>query len=201
MFTQGQLKRLSADQIAYYASFLNFESSDVNYLYNLQAPGQNYDDHCAISAEIGRQRRVAAIEALDPTPEIKKYLFDNVSRRGMQPPVLEDFTSFFQRALDAKNNAHGRPLPAYKPEPVNGKIKMVPAKAVRYLYSQESYADHNEIAIPFEGEGDLKAFERNVHQLVRRANTHTGWAGSGSTYEVTVKDKFVVLFCRASIAD
>lgn len=197
------IPRLNAEQIAHYATILNFKHSDVNYFYNLQAPGQNYDDHCAISREIVRRERVAAIEAFDTTPEIKAHML-TITRGGRKPERV-DYTAFLKGALENKCSPFGKTLPAYKPEPGACGIKLRPAEAVRISYSQESYSDDSAVAIPYTvtagKPADKAVFARNVSELVSRANSHNGWAGSGATYGAGVRDGFVVVSCRSSIAD
>lgn len=198
--------RLTADEIAHYAGVLTFGYGTPNYVYNFEAPGLHYDDWQAITAEIGRRERVAAIEVLDTTPEIKAVLLATVSQRGARKVTgTEDYTDFFKRALEAKYNGFGTVLGPYVPEKGACGIKLQPSKAVCISYRQESYSDNSEIAIPYtitEGKpADKAVFARNVSALIRRADTHNGYAGSGATWRASVRDGFIVLYCRSSVAD
>lgn len=193
---------LSPADVSVYASFYAWlQPSHESRLQMITDRVVTYDDLCNIDREIAAQKREKAIAAIDTTPVVKSYLHEIVRERGSVTPEPVDYTEFFKRAIAAKHNAFGKAVPAYAPEPVKGRIKMFPAKALRIRYSQESYSDDSAVLIPFAGEGDLAAFARNVSTLVRRANSHTGFAGSGATFEASVHDGFVIVSCRSSISD
>lgn len=196
---------LSQSDIAAYAGFWSWFRPEHEQKLNLIKQGFGYENLQAIEREIIARKRVETIEAFDTTPEIKTYMLDRVRERGSHEPKAVDYTAFLKGALENKRSPFGQTLPAYNPEPGASGIKLQPTKAVRVSYSQEAYSDDSAVAIPYTVDAgkpaDLKVFQRNVSELVRRANSHNGMAGSGATYGAAVLDGFVVISCRSSIAD
>jgi hypothetical protein len=199
-------RTLSASDVAAYAGFWSwFQPSHEARLAAITSRAMTYDDQCAIDSEIYARKRVAAIEAFDTTPEIKAHMLANARVRGSQNPERVDYTAFLAGALAKSRSPFGKALEPYKPEPGASGIKLKPAEGVRLSYTQESYSDNSSVAVPFEvipgKPADFEAFTRNVSALVRRADSHNGMAGSGCNYSVSLYGGFVVIHCRASIAD
>lgn len=167
----------------------------------------SYNDLQAIDKEVYALKRIETIKAADIDLSVALYMLADVRARGSQKPEPLDYTASLTRAAERKSNQWGKALPAYKPEPGASGIKMQPARAVRVSYIQESYSDDSVVAIPVRVEpgkpADFAVFMRNVSELVRRSDTHTGMAGSGCNYSTSFSEEFrvVLIHCRSSIAD
>jgi hypothetical protein len=200
---------LSRSDIAAYAGFWAWFDPPHESKLEWIKSGLGYQNLQEIEREASRIRhakRIAAeVETFETIPEIKSYILGKSRERGSCRPEKADYSSFFKSALERKHTAFGKPLAPYNPKAGASGIKLQPAKAVRVHYAQEPYSDDSASAIPYVIEpgkpADLKVFQANVSELVSRANTHTGWAGSGCTYTVSFHDGFVIVHTRASIAD
>lgn len=196
---------LSKSDISAYATFWSWLQPSHESRLKMISDGFGYENLQAIDREVYALKREKAIDAFDTTLPIKLHMFATVRERGSQAPERVDYTTFLKGAIERKTSPFFKPLGDYKPEPGASGVKLLPAQAVRISYRQESYSDDSEVAIPYvitPGKpADLAVFARNVSALVRRANSHNGMAGSGATYEASVKDGFVIVSCRSSISD
>lgn len=156
-----------------------------------------------------------AIDALPTTAPIKRLLRAcyAAEQRGLQEPKIVDQSSLGQLAVRdlteevvvrGKKTRIGKP--AYQPkEGCKAKLKL--KEAVRYIYTQEAYADHTLYAVPVEIESgaNLDVCRENLRAFCWSICTHNGFAGSGCTWEaeLVVDDDgaFVIFNCRASISD
>lgn len=201
-------RTLSASDVAAYAGFWSwFQPSHEARLAAITSRAMTYDDQCAIDSEIYARKRIAAIEAFDTTPGIKAIMVAGARTRGSKAPERVDYTAFLKGALEKSRSPFGKTLEPYKPAKGAAGLKLKPAEAVRVAYTQESYSDNSSVAIPIEMDisksCDFEVFARNVSDLVRRADSHNGMAGSGCNYSasVDVENMAVIVHCRASIAD
>lgn len=125
--------------------------------------------------------------------------------RGARIPELADDRDWFKRALAKTTDQWGKPLPAYVPE-ASGYALQVEA-VVCINTTQEAYADHSVSLIPVvvKEPTDIEAAHRNLARITRSLNTHTGMAGSGTSYglSLVVEDDgaYVLLSARHSISD
>jgi hypothetical protein len=171
----------------------------------------NLPEHWQIDvANVMSARRSAAyknkikseIEAFDTTPGIRAYMLAHYEERPRSPTKHD--LRFFAKAATTTTNQFGKARPAFQVDS-NASCKLKLSEAVLVSYSQEAYADMSRYAVPFTGEiVDKKKSLARLCEFVRYADTHTGWAGSGCNYsveEINEEGKFVIISCRASIAD
>jgi hypothetical protein len=135
---------------------------------------------------------LAAAEAFEAPPAIKRRLVKAVSERGFEAPERSDLTRL-------------RPARPYTPKG-GCAARMKLAEAVRFSYRQESYADHSTYLVPVEGEiTDAQACRSNLAAWCESIRTHNGFAGSGSTWSASLviepDGAYVEIDCRASISD
>ncbi len=138
----------------------------------------------------GIREKYAAVQ----NEHIRAYLlkaFDDNEYRGWREPEVTSLTG-----LRGRDTA-----PKYKPVGDCGaKLKL--SEAVAFAYEQQSYADHSFFVVPFDGEvKDREVALKNLRLLAASWRTHTGWAGSGSDWSVSLVDNVVILECRSSISD
>lgn len=195
---------LSASDVAAFAGFWSwYQPSREAHSEAYRALG--YDNVQAIDKEVYALSRIKAIEAFDTTVAIKVHMLTSARQRGSIKPERVDYTGFFKGAVAKRTTPYMSAMEPYKPEPGASGVKLQPAAAVRISSTQESYSDDSAVAVPFTVDAskpaDMEVFARNVHALVRRADSHNGMAGSGCNYGLSVHDGFVVINCRASIAD
>lgn len=147
----------------------------------------------------------AKIEAFETTPGIRAKLLAlfQAGERGLRAPRRVDLSSLAKRA-QGTTDQWGKKRAPWTPDPAcTCRLKL--AEAVAAVSTQEAYADHSVDLVPYEGEiKDVAAARSRLAEFLRRADSHTGWAGSGANWSVAGIDtdaKCVVVFCRASIAD
>lgn len=163
-------------------------------------------------ATVMQERSIAKLQAetrlailnLDTTEGIREYLLADFDRNPhWQHPVRFDFSGIVERVKRITDQWH-KPRPAWKTDP-NCTCRLKLKEAVRARSEQQAYADVTMSLIPYQGEiTDKNAARGRLSEFFRRADTHTGWAGSGVNYSVVDIDterKFVIISCRASIAD
>lgn len=154
-------------------------------------------DVANVLGERGTRARHAAlrgvVETIDTTPAIRQFLRENVGSRGFAEPKLVDLSGL---RTSRRNGV----------EATLGEWVRLDA-AVRFAYAQEAWADHIRWAIPIAIADDFDV-EARRHELARwceALRTHTGWAGSGSTFStelmVNPDGAFLVLDERVSIPD
>lgn len=163
----------------------------------------------AAQAERDAARR-AAYEAIEH-PAIRAHLLANFETRGYrEAPKAMDLSwmaklaASDRRQRGTKGDLYG-PTP-YKPQPgCNAKLHL--KQAIHMAYVQDSYADLTYGAIPvtIENGADLTVCKRNLRAFADACRTHTGMAGSGSNFDLTLMENeggvFVLFYERASIAD
>lgn len=117
-------------------------------------------------------------------------------------PVPHDLSGLM-RAIVRTNDQYGRDRAVYTPS--DGGARLLLKQAVETDYIQDSYADLTIYKIPYTGEiQDVSKSHAALSQVLRRADSHTGWAGSGCNWTVISIDtnrKVVVIQCRSSISD
>jgi hypothetical protein len=154
--------------------------------------------------------RRAAYEVVEH-PAIRAHLIANFDTRGYReaPKPLDlswmaKLAASDRRQRGTKGDLYG-PTP-YKPQPgCNAKLHL--KQAIRMAFVQDSYADLTYAAIPvtIEEGADLTVCKRNLAAFAEACRTHTGLAGSGSNFDLTLIENeggvFVLFYERASIAD
>jgi hypothetical protein len=118
-----------------------------------------------------------------------------------------DLTEFARSCRTRKTNAFGKPLPPWKaPALPEVFVRFKQARLIKY--EQNSYSDDSFFAVPYEGRM-TPAAQKRLREFVRRGDTHTGWAGSGSSWDVSevrpaeggADGGVVVIHARHSISD
>lgn len=143
------------------------------------------------SAAVHAANVAAQVEAFNTTPAIKAFLRVEQGSRGFHAPKLTPMK--------------GSTVRNYSPvKGCNARLKL--SQAVSFRYTQESYADHSQTAVPVEGNPNSEACRVNLSRLCEAWRTHNGFAGSGCTYTASIHGNdsegwFVVFDCRASISD
>jgi hypothetical protein len=156
----------------------------------------------ARNTKINQAETRAAIVALDTTAGIREYLLADFDQEphGRKPEKC-NMTGLAQRALTLRDQ-YGKARPAWKVEPTcSARLKL--KEGVRVRSEQQAYADVSTILIPYEGVLSEKSVAR-LAEFFRRADTHTGTAGSGTNWSVEGVNRvhqFVILSGRHSIAD
>lgn len=126
-------------------------------------------------------------------------------KRGACLPKISDSYGWFADAIAKTTDQYHKPLPAYAPEQSGYVLGL--RTCICVYHSQESYADQSVSLFPLimQGNTDNDAAQRNLNKLAQRLNTHTGFAGSGSTYTLSMvveeDGAFVRLSGRHSISD
>lgn len=157
-----------------------------------------------------RAERLATYEVVEH-PAIRAHLIANVDTRGYRetPKPLDlswmaKLAASDRRQRGTKGDLYG-PTP-YKPQPgCNAKLHL--KQAIRMAFVQDAYADLHYAAIPvtIEEGADLTVCKRNLAAFGEACRTHTGLAGSGSNFDLTLIENeggvFVLFYERASIAD
>lgn len=149
-----------------------------------------YDEMSRRASEIREANIAATVEGIPTTDAIRAFLRSQIGTRGFHEPKRQS----------AKRTARG-----YNPVPgCNARLRL--SEAVSFRYTQESYADHSQFAVPVEGNPNSEACRTNLSRLCEAWRTHNGFAGSGCTYTASIHGSeadgwFVVFDCRASISD
>lgn len=157
----------------------------------------DYYELQAAGALIRFRERTAAILALDVPEPVRAFMLADTERRDARTPEPCDMRHIARRAL-ATESQYGKPRPAWK---ASGDCRVQFSKAWSLSYEQQSYADVSRTLILFTGNASEESTKR-LSEFVGRADSHTGWAGSGCNwYLESVGEGFVVVSCRASIAD
>lgn len=168
----------------------------------------DYNVGCALSHILHIRKTRRAVEAFDTTPAIRAYMLAALDKdlRGCRAPEACDATHF-AKASQRTTSQYGKPRPAYQPKG-DCALRLSLAKAVRFTYCQDSYADMSTTLVPVSGDvakADLKACAANLSEFVRYADSHTGMAGSGCNYSAELVTNehgaFAIIGCRASISD
>lgn len=195
----------SQSDIEAYAGFWSWFKPEQEQRLNWIEARLGYRNLCAVEAEVWTQKRVKEVEGFDTTPEIRAHMVKHARERGACTPRRVDLTAALKGAVEKTRDAWGKPFLPYKPEPGACGIKLQPQLTVEVSHTQEAYSDDSVVAVPYvvtEGKpADVVVFTRNVNALVWRRNSHNGMAGSGCTYSASVHPGFVLVYCRASIAD
>lgn len=125
--------------------------------------------------------------------------------RGARLPAVANDSDWFKRTLAKTTDQWGKPLPAYVPEESGFALQVETVVIINS--TQEAYADHSVSLIPVVATAPyiFEAAHRNLARIAQSLNTHTGLAGSGSTYTlslvVDVDGAYVRLSARHSISD
>lgn len=167
------------------------------------------------SKEKMRAERVASYEA-QPHGGIRAYLAGlDPDGHGMKKAEPHDMSWICQLARadhrkTARSTRTGK-LETYGKgpyEPVEGgRAKLRLKEGVSFSYIQDSYADYTRVAVPAELEAgaDRDVCRRNLQRLTEALRTHTGFAGSGSTWSAELVEHeagaFVIFGGRHSISD
>lgn len=166
-----------------------------------------YDDGVAVGHELHLRSVRKAWQEFNCHPAVKEYALTFITTRGVKAPENFSFVTGLQNAAKSTRDQYGKARSAFVPEG-GCPLKLHAVGAVRFTYTQESYADHSTSLVPILGEAtdeQLAICRRNLSALVRRMDSHTGMAGSGCNYTasvVKVEAGYVaVIECRASIAD
>lgn len=161
----------------------------------------SYIQHDRVMARI-KAEQLASYEAVEHAG-IRAYLIEHADERGMRKAELSDQSGLARLAIDT-GMANGKPV--YQPkEGCKAKLKL--REAISFSYSQESYADHTQYAVPVDipADADLKICRSNLSHFCQCLRTHNGFAGSGCTWTSCLiehpEGPFVILECRASISD
>lgn len=126
-------------------------------------------------------------------------------KRGACLPEIRDSYGWFSDAVAKTHDQYHKPLPAYEPEQSGFVLGLRTCICINH--TQESYADQSVSVFPLivQGKPDAEAAQRNLSKLALRLNTHTGFAGSGSTYTLAIvveeDGAFVRMSGRHSISD
>jgi hypothetical protein len=167
-----------------------------------------FDDKTEINVALHRLLIARAAQTITYEPirvEVLRMVEQN--ERGVQEPSVVDL-SFFKEAAKRTTDQYGKPRQPYAPEGKPSTLKMDLEHAVLVRSTQEAYSDNSTYMVPVSGslEGvDFNQANANLARFFRYADTHTGWAGSGSNWSaalvVNEKGPFVQIDCRASISD
>lgn len=151
----------------------------------------------------------AAVEGFETTPAIRAWMLAKMGQHGFfRAPKRRDLSDFVESAKRT-HDQWGKKRAPFKPDP-SCPLRLKLKDGVSFGYSQEAYADHSTTLVPVTGEipkdeATLSRCRANLADFFRRADTHTGWAGSGANWSaelvVTELGAFAVVFCRASISD
>lgn len=200
---------ISAEQISTLADKLQGYSSVFAPEAKSITESVGYDNLCAVSQLLHRRKVLAVVTAFETTDAIKAHMLsilDGNAERGLRAPEAKDMRSFAKSA-QSTTDQYGKPREAYKAEG-GCELKLCLGEAVSFGYSQEAYADYSTYLIPVKGDvskADINVCNRNISRFFKYSNTHTGYAGSGCSYDahmiVNEKGALVVLTCRASISD
>lgn len=154
------------------------------------------------------ERNAAALAGLTTTPAIMAFLQaragETDSRKGLRDVQPVDLSRLGVVARQGSGRTYG-PRP-YSPEG-GGEARLRLREAVRFTWWHDSYADMAASAIPADiaPGADRAILRRNLARFAESIRSHTGLAGSGSTYEAELIENeagaLVVLTQRASIPD
>lgn len=164
-----------------------------------------------------RTKRDASYAALT-NPAVKAYILDALAKsrdpqRFREAAVVDqsgwcnlakaDYRKSYTRQ-DGTTGTYGKE--PYRPEPgASARLKL--KEAVSFYYEQECYADYSRYAIPADvpADADREVLKRNLRAFGSALRTHTGMAGSGSTWEFELVElpegAVVIATGRHSIAD
>lgn len=161
-----------------------------------------YGDGLAILREVHRRQIQRKIEAFETSPAIHAHMMAAILRgdRDVKAPEKADM-SFFTKAAQSTRTQYGSDRKPYAPQhPCSLRLKL--SEAVRFTSSQEAYADYYTTLVPVLGDvatANLEHCQTNLSAMVRYADTHTGWAGSGCNYTASLVTNehgaFAVITC------
>jgi hypothetical protein len=188
----------------------NFELAGIKSVWSQDVKDRfsfDYDTLVAVSHELHLRSVRKAWQEFNCHPAVKEYALTFITTRGVKAPENFSFVTGLQNAAKSTRDQYGKARKAFVPEG-GCPLKLHAVGAVRFTYTQESYADHSTSLVPIIGEAtdeQLAICRRNLSALVRRMDSHTGMAGSGCNYTasvVKVEAGYVaVIECRSSIAD
>lgn len=172
-------------------------------------------DELIEASRVRRRRELKVQYGAILNPAVRAYLLAQLESRAGEIHRFQDctqpndMTGLFTAAITRTHNQFGKVLEPYKPDPACPSPSLKAREARCYYVGQNSYSDDQEYVIPVtvkEGtKVDLSLCGRRLSDLVRRADTHTGMAGSGSNWSAqlvsTEHGIVAVLHCRVSIAD
>lgn len=167
------------------------------------------DMRAQIAADARKAALIAEIEAFETTPAIRAHLLAAARGdvRGIRAPARVDMRWMIASAKRETSQFHSKRGPLTLDPSCPLRLRL--GEAVTFTSTQESYADHTETLVPVTGElptgAAIGACERNLATFVRRCDSHTGMAGSGTNYsaslKITPEGAFAIISGRHSIAD
>ena len=145
--------------------------------------------------------------ALSPAAERRLRAETVFGKRGAKLPEVRDLREHWHSRLTVATNPYGvkESDPPYVAEPSG--FRLLLDQAISFSYTQDSYADYGMTLIPVEATQptDVAAAKRNLAQISKKLNTHNGWAGSGTGYDLALVQEedgdYVLMTARHSISD